>query len=245
MKGCCASATNCGPNGVGFDTSVVGTPRACWDLLECQPWCPREGPLIIVAPHPDDETLGAGGLITTWARRQLPITLLSITDGEAACPEMADLATLRQRELSAALQVLSPGAAVVERLGLPDGRVGEHQVALAEALRAMTSSDVTIVAPFHQDGHPDHDIAGAVAQRVARQRGVTLVQYPIWAWHQATPLAFSGRRIGRFVLSQSAREAKAKAIRCHASQLRDRPGGPILPGHVVAYFDRPDEVFLL
>jgi hypothetical protein len=49
----------------------------------------------------------------------------------------------------------------------------------------------------------------------------------------------------RFVLSERARAAKRKAIAEFRSQLDDRPGGAILPAHVLDYFYQPYEVFLL
>lgn len=107
---------------VGFDTSIAGTPESCWEALQLSPWSPPEGELIVVAPHPDDETLGAGGLIHTWVRRQLPVTIISLTNGEAACAEVANLASVRQAELRNALRALSADNGRVLRLGIPDGR---------------------------------------------------------------------------------------------------------------------------
>src|SRR5580692_8282234 len=90
-----------------FDTSIPGTPECYWAALEPPAWSPRAGPLVVVAPHPDDETLGAGGLIHTWAARHgLPVVIVSVTDGEAACPEIPNLAAVRRSELEAARREL-------------------------------------------------------------------------------------------------------------------------------------------
>src|ERR1700761_4240360 len=92
----------------GFDTTQPGTAESRWqEALLGREWLPEQGLLIVVAPHPDDETLGAGGLIHTWARHELPIVIISVTDGEAACPEVPDLAAVRQAELQQALAALS------------------------------------------------------------------------------------------------------------------------------------------
>ena len=198
--------------GVGFDTSLPGTPLSCWDALVRNPWHPEERSLIVVAPHPDDETLGAGGLIHSYAQRQLPVTIISVTDGEAACPEVADLARVRQSELRAALGMLSAQHAEIIRLGIPDGRVKENPSSLADALRSVASPDSLIVAPFERDGHPDHDAAGEIARQIAHRQGLTLAAYPIWAWHQAAPEVFSGRPIADLNLTPEARTAKGNAI---------------------------------
>jgi LmbE family N-acetylglucosaminyl deacetylase len=200
---------------------------------------------VVVAPHPDDETLGAGGIIYTWARRQLPITIISVTDGEAACPEVDGLASVRQEELRRALHCLGADEAQVVRLGIPDGRVHEFSTPLAQALRSLVSPDTTLVAPFEHDGHRDHDATGSVAREIAAQRSTLLAAYPIWAWPNATPSVFAARPVVSFSLSRSARYAKRAAIHCYVSQLRDRPGGAIVPPHVLPYFERAYEAFVL
>ena len=229
----------------GFDTSLPGTPLSCWEALERPHWNPQQLSLIVVAPHPDDETLGAGGLIYRYAKRQLRVTVVSVTDGEAACPEVTALAGQRRAELRAALATLGAHQAQIIRLGLPDGRVEGDSTVLLEALRSITSPDSLVAAPFEQDGHPDHDATGRVAREVADEQGLTLAAYPIWAWHQATPEVFSGRRMVSLPLNPEARAAKHNAIRCYVSQLRERTGGSIVPPHVLHYFDRPYEAFLL
>jgi LmbE family N-acetylglucosaminyl deacetylase len=231
-----------------FDTSVLGTPECYWAALEQPAWSPPAGLLIVVAPHPDDETLGAGGLIHTWATTHgLPVLIVSVTDGEAACPEITGLGAIRRHELAAAVHELAPGGIEAVHLQLPDGQVGQHRTELATALDKITPNGprVTIVAPFEQDGHPDHDAAGGVAKEVARSHGATFAQYPIWAWHQATPAIFAARDVGRFMLTPAAQRAKQSAIQRFQSQLRDRPGGAIVPAHVLEYFARPYEMFVL
>ncbi len=96
---------------------------------------------------PDDETLGAGGLIHGWARRELPIVIISVTDGEAACPEVAGLADVRQAELRRALATLGAPRARIVRLQIPDGRISEHRALLADTLRSIVRPNATIVAP--------------------------------------------------------------------------------------------------
>ena len=64
--------------------------------------------LIVVAAHPDDESLGAGGLIATAARRGVPVTVVVATTGEASHPQSptlrpAQLAPIRRAEVLAAV----------------------------------------------------------------------------------------------------------------------------------------------
>jgi LmbE family N-acetylglucosaminyl deacetylase len=225
---------------------IPGTPESFWATLDAPAWSPPALPLIVVAPHPDDETLGAGGLIYTWASvHHIPVTIISVTDGEAARPEVAGLADIRRRELDAARHDLAPEGIDVIRLQLPDGQVTEYSDALMTAIDRNTPDGATIIAPFAQDGHPDHNAAGNAAIQVAQRRGLAIAQYPIWAWHQTTPAIFNDRRLGRFDLTPSARQAKQNAIHRFDSQLSDRPGGAIVPAYVLEYFSRPYEMFVL
>jgi LmbE family N-acetylglucosaminyl deacetylase len=157
------------------DLSFPGTPEIFWAALDAPAWSPPAGPLIVLASHPDDETLGAGGLIHTWvAAHNLPVTIISVTDGESACPEMTDLRAVRRRELDLARQDLAAEGIELVRLGIPDGQVEHHRQELAEALRRLTPDGATIIAPFEQDAHPDHNVTGRAAWELARQRSITL-----------------------------------------------------------------------
>lgn len=59
--------------------------KSDWNrLLADRPaWSPEDGPLLVVAPHPDDEVLGAGGLIRAWAARGARVSVLSVSDEKA------------------------------------------------------------------------------------------------------------------------------------------------------------------
>ncbi len=214
-------------------------------MLSAAPrWCPEEGPLLVVSPHPDDEVLGAGGLIHTWCARGFPVTLVSVTDGEGAYPEWRGLAHVRRRELEDALRLLCDAPVTTVRLGLPDGRARDHAGTLFSTLSRLLSNEPTLIAPYEWDGHPDHDVTGAVCLELARLHRLPIARYPIWAWHHGDPDDFAGEHVGRFCLDPATQRAKAAAIQAFASQLRPPAGEPIVPAHVLPYFTRSFETFL-
>jgi LmbE family N-acetylglucosaminyl deacetylase len=231
----------------GFDVARPGTADEAWlRLLAGQPsWEPEGSPLIVVAPHPDDETLGAGGLIASYARRNRPVLVVSVTDGEAAHPGWQGLRSIRRSELRRALNTLSPHLILQARVGLADGEVHRHERVLRDYLLHLVPRGAVLVAPYECDGHTDHEAVGRVCQQVAAARGVVCARYPIWAWHQARVESLRDARWGRFELRGEWREAKARAIRAFVSQLRPRLRKPVVPAHVLAYFARPYEAFLL
>jgi LmbE family N-acetylglucosaminyl deacetylase len=199
--------------------------------------------LVVVAPHPDDEVLGAGGLIHDWAASGLRVTIVSVTDGEAAF-DRPGLDLVRREELQQALRRLSSVHVTVKRLGIPDGRVQDHVNRLRNAVEAHADASGTLIAPYERDGHPDHEAVGRTSVELAAAAGIPIVRYPIWAWHRTQPNSLAELPWKRFQLSLDAQRAKSRAIQCFASQLRPEHGPPIVPPNVLAYFSRPFEAFI-
>lgn len=233
---------------VPFNPSSPGTRDAEWQsaLMGHPFWWPKPGPLLVVSPHPDDEVLGAGGLIRAWLAQGHGVVILSVTDGEAAYRDWPQLNVVRRRELDRALDVLCGRPVKTIRLALEDGAIHKKMPALIGALEWLCAGHPTVVSPFEADGHPDHEVVAQACRRVAGRLGLALARYPIWAWHHASPDAFRGLRWGRFALDAETRAAKCAAIQCFASQLR--PGTarePIVPASVLDYFSRDYEAFLI
>ena len=116
-------------------------------LAKCPSWSPEGEALLVVAPHPNDETLGAGGLIRTWAALGRQVNVLSVSDGEAAEPRLEGLGNVRREEMREALRKLCPTHVSVTRLGLPDGRIAEHLNRLRNAMLSLCRDKVTLIAP--------------------------------------------------------------------------------------------------
>jgi LmbE family N-acetylglucosaminyl deacetylase len=236
-----------------FNTGRAASGERSWEnwTRTLPAWTPPRVPLLVIAPHPDDETLGAGGLIYTCLREGAEVTVISVSDGEAACPEVAALGEIRQGELSAALRGLGATCPNIIRMRIPDGQLGAHEEAIRRTISRLIRSNMLVVAPFEFDGHKDHDAAGRAAQRAVHDRSVHLnrevhlVRYPIWAWHLGSPMLRSARMAVRFQLDEESWSAKQHATDCFRSQLTERAQGAIVPPHVREYFTRRYEVFLL
>jgi LmbE family N-acetylglucosaminyl deacetylase len=227
--------------------SIRGTDETCWQqaLADAPSWSPSRGPLMIVSPHPDDEVLGAGGLIHMWKQLGHPVTVLSLTDGEAAYPQWRRLGQVRREELKEALQVLCDSPVLLVRLGIPDGRIADYTNRLRGAIMSLIAPGATLIAPYEFDGHPDHEAAGRVCREMAQTHGLAIARYPIWTWRHSNPLAMHNARWGRFELSEQAQAAKADAARCFSSQMLPYKRAPIIPDRIMRYFARPYEAFLL
>jgi LmbE family N-acetylglucosaminyl deacetylase len=201
--------------------------------------------LVVVAAHPDDETFGAGGLIHSWAQADHEVAVITVTDGEGARTDLPEPGTVRRREMRAALSCLSDRHIQWHRLGIPDGEVAARESFVESALKTrLPAEEGTLIAPFEHDGHPDHEAVARICIGLARRKGISVLRYPIWAWHRSLPGAWPGVEFVRFELSAAAQLAKTRAIRCFASQLDDSASAAVMPAHVLSYFSRPYEAFV-
>lgn len=252
---------------VSFSHTDPGTAEARWlaagvtQLPALPPgWLPGAArPLVVLSAHPDDETLGAGGLIRTALGAGSRVHLIACTAGEASHPHSPThsprrLARIREAELERALDALRPdapgaGTLTFEILGVPDGRLAEHEGTVESAIRgAAGSGDTVLVAPYRHDGHCDHDALGALAARLADELHCGLLEYPIWYWHWATPQTNTQwTRWHALALDAESAAAKKLAMDCHASQTSPLSGDPrdaaLLHGTFLEHFARPSETF--
>lgn len=204
--------------------------------------------MLVITPHPDDETLGAGGLIASQRARGVSTVVVAVTDGENAYPDAypgeRELGALRCVEQQMALQHLGVAPAEIHRLRLPDSDVAAHEHDLIQRLLPMASSATHIVAPWKGDFHPDHEACGRAAEEVARRTGASLTSYFFWTWHRGSAETLSGLPLRSFALDPRFAAAKARALACHRSQLVREHGEPILPESVLGPARRSFEVYL-
>lgn len=225
---------------------------AAWPLLRRLPLAdPRAWPsAVVVAAHPDDEVLGAGGTLAILAAAGARLRLIALTDGEASHPaaDPAVVAAARAAESAAALDLLGVHSIEVIRLRLPDTGLAARGEELAVLLTGLCAGFEVCLAPWERDAHADHEAAGRAARQAAASTGQAVLTYPIWAWHWARP---GDDRVPwslacRVELPAVVAACKRAAIGAFTSQLTDRgPGtGPVLPPGILAHFTTGQEVLL-
>lgn len=137
--------------------------------------------VLVLAPHPDDECIGCGGLIATLLARGVPVKVVLVTDGAGAGGLPAGAAEVRQREFRRSLVVMGVGESAL--LGFPDG-----ELALDDALIDAVKNEVRrfspnwLLAPSSADAHRDHRCV-ALAARAAAMASATveqLLEYETW-----------------------------------------------------------------
>lgn len=198
---------------------------------------------LIVAPHPDDETIGAYGLIVTLKARSARVRVLVVTDGAGSHPASlrwprARLVAERRRETLAAMRRIGVSARDVTFLGLPDGKLRAMPAAGAVVRRAAArnAGDI-LVLPAPDDDHPDHRaVATALRRSVARR-----LHYLVWPNRQTR-----SRRASHDLRLGYAAAAKRGAIQRYRTQMgtiTDDPDGFAISRRDLAGFARPVERF--
>lgn len=213
-------------------------------LADLPIWKPARERTIVVAPHPDDETLGAGGLIVSLRSMDIEVIVVAVTDGENAYPGDSGLGKLREQEQTVALGRLGVDSKHVFRLKLPDSGVSEHEPQLMESLLSLVDPRSQVIAPWRGDFHPDHEACGRAAEAVAIRKRATLMSYFFWTWHRGSTEILADLPLMSLPLDDVERRAKHEALLCHRSQLDHKSGDPILPENLLEPAWRPFEVFL-
>ena len=217
------------------------------------------GSSLILAPHPDDETLGCGGLIIEASRRGWPPLIVAVTDGAGSHPGSTAyppkrLKEVRAAELRSAAQILGVPKKHVRFLDLPDTRAPREGPDFERAVQAVVAmirdrSVANLLASWTHDPHGDHQSTACIASKVAQIAQVRLLFYPVWGWllPPEQPLPINLVRGARLDVAL-VREQKRRALAAHASQysglITDASEGFHLPPDLLAITDQDYEVFL-
>ena len=207
---------------------------------------------VVVAPHPDDEVLGLGGLLVQLARLHRKILLIAATDGTAShphCPALPAkrLGRIRAAETRDALARLGVEDLTLVRLGLADGGLAAASRTLERSILCCLRPMDVVFATWRFDGHPDHEAAGTAARKAAALALARFVEVPIWAWHWGVPgdPSIPWSRARRLELGAETLERKRYAVAAYSSQVSpgfQRDVAPVLPPSALARLLRSFEV---
>jgi LmbE family N-acetylglucosaminyl deacetylase len=149
-------------------------------------------PILVIAPHPDDEVLGCGGLLAACAAAGIRTHVAFLTDGSLSHPGSASwsqkrIAAQRAAEALRAAQILGLSHRDLTFLNKRDGRLLFERAQMIRAggqlSRLVRRLNVrTIFVTWRHDPHPDHVAAALIAAHVRRAAPhLRVFHYPIWA----------------------------------------------------------------
>lgn len=210
--------------------------------------------LLLVIPHPDDETFGCGMALAAAVASGRRVVIVLLTDGEASHPSSTRydcdaLAALRRAELREALELLCPGEPIaVHRLGLPDGAstpadIQPETVDCVAGLASMNHASA-IWTTWAGDPHCDHQTAATLSARVAQRLAIPHLAFAVWGrfGERTPPPGLARFHDSRFLARKGA------AIRCYRSQtgdlIDDDPDGFVMPPAFLVHFASQPEIFI-
>jgi N-acetylglucosamine malate deacetylase 1 len=174
-------------------------PPAAVRPFDAAEWAGRT--VLVLAPHPDDEVIGAGGAILRLVAAGARVVVVQATDGSAGA-SLEGLPEGERREVR-----LREAAAVAQRLGVAavewwreDNAHFRVTPAAVTRLRALLERErpALVFVPFPTDTHPDHvTLARILAEAVAApglDPGLMVLGYEVWSLvppthvHDITPL---------------------------------------------------------
>jgi LmbE family N-acetylglucosaminyl deacetylase len=171
--------------------------------------------VLVVAPHPDDESIGCGGILRQYANRLDRVVVVFLTSGELALKHLPRETAWRVREAEAQAAAEVLGVSHIDFVRGPDWFLSDHLDPAASALRNVLERERAdlIFLPHPHDAHPDHRAATEVYRRaVERMDGSApaIHGYEIW-----TPMS----QYKYLVDITDTMHEKLRAIRSYTSQL--------------------------
>lgn len=188
--------------------------------ISAKPWMSRRW--LVIAPHPDDETLGAGALIHQAAREGRLAGVAYLTDGSGSHPQSAGrgLVCARRREAALALRRLAGSDVATLHLGWRDAYPsGPGDALFARTCRRLVAwcegSRVDAIAVTALDEpHCDHRAAAQMARAVERasRRRIRIAEYHVWG---SPPVSSTGAGLRTCAMPAGHRR---QALAAHRSQ---------------------------
>ena len=217
------------------------------------------GGLVIVAPHPDDESLGCGGLIAEARAAKIEVRLVVVSDGVGSHPNSRRylperLRALREEETYEAAAELGLDATAIRFLRLPDRNVPTKGAAAEAAIAAIVTAtrDCTagaLCVTWRHDPHCDHKASATLVEAArAKLGGTRIFAYPVWGWALPADTEVGEPPAGLRVDVSRHIAAKVAAIAAHRSQttslIGDDPDGFRLAPEMIARFTGRTEILL-
>ena len=216
----------------------------------------RAGPIVIVAPHPDDESLGCGGLMATRAAEGRRVVVIVVTDGRALLrrfgidrdPSELEVSAMRKDETRRSVDILTRGRGELVFLDVPNESLVAQQAAtttrMTTLLAELEPAELYVPSPF--EGHVEHVATHAIARAACAASGAcpAVFEFIVTLKRGLDLAAVPRRQVSVDVSAHAGLERQALAqFRSHLAVI-----SPRLPKPFEETYDRyltPHEPFLV
>lgn len=193
-----------------------------------------EQSVCIIAPHPDDETLGCGGLIARLCSQGTPPHVVILTGGgkshSGCCDIDEEELKAQRRDLARqALKELGLPSAHLHLLDFPDGSISATDPHMDEFSRLIGElAPKQLFIPCQGEGWPDHLIVKELIQKLPTR--YKIIEYCVWMWYyNVWRLPWKNARI--FTLSREEQQLKRQSVELYTETLAPcgKPWSGVLP----------------
>lgn len=216
---------------------------------------------VVVAPHPDDETLGCGGAIALLTQRNIPVHILVVSDGTQSHPNSKRYPTgkrrlLRETETTEAARQLGVPSSQITFLRWPDTAVphpGDEgfEQAVEECNHWFKQHSPNLVfVPWKNDQHCDHQATWKIVRHALQPWPTPPRQlaYAIWGTSAAGLKSLPNGETGWRLDIRAVQTLKRSAVMAHVSQttdlIADDPTGFRLTSTMLNNLIQPWETYL-
>lgn len=143
---------------------------------------------IIISPHPDDEILGCGGLISHLVSKKCDVTIIMLTGGENCDDAMhlgpEKLKKERRKLTKQACSVLGVEERNIFFLDFIDGAINAQDKELEKLINIIKDTNAkTIFVPHIEDGWNDHVQTHHIIKNMIKGTSLSLYAYCVWFWY--------------------------------------------------------------
>lgn len=169
--------------------------------------------ILVLAPHPDDESIGCGGTLLQHAKQRDKVHVVFLTSGEKGGHGRSAAETIRVRENEARTATKILGVGKIEFWHLPDGAVRPTRAAIEQLQKKLMQFRPDKIYVTHdREMHPDH--RGAVRLLRRALAGATgklpdVLGYEVW-----TPI----QKLSEITDISPFMEKKLRAVKTYRSQ---------------------------
>lgn len=205
--------------------------------------------VVIIAPHPDDEVFGCGGLIASLVAEGNAPHVIVLTGGggshRGCCSTSeSDIISARRELTHKAMSALGLPESNIHELDFSDGHISEGNAAEKKKLELLISEinpDVILV-PHHGEGWSDHLAVRDLGIELANNAEV--YEYCVWMWYyRQKNLDWKNAYVLK--MTEAEHQKKVEAIKTYHSALApcDKPWVGVLPKLFVKANSANQELF--
>lgn len=208
------------------------------------------GRILIVAPHPDDEVIGCGGLIARLVEEGNAPQIIVMTGGEGShgkdCADTEAIVKARRGLTRNALSILGVPERNLHELDFKDGGITAESE-LMEPLKELIASlkPDTVLVPHWGEGWPDHVNTAKIIKSLVPST-VQVWEYCVWMWYYQVWRGLDWANAASLRLTPHEHELKVKAVDAYIRPLAPdgKPWSGVLPqifieantGNIELYF---------